>query len=169
VSSNQASALYQQTVVQNFPNISIIDLGLVLAVLDDILNKIGYVIHFMAAFSIITGIVVLIASVRVSKYQRIEESVLLRTLGASRKQILAITAIEYFFLGALSALTGILIAIAGGWLLAKYSFKFPFTPNYLPGVVIFLLISFTTVFIGLFNSREVLNKPPLEVLRAEVE
>jgi putative ABC transport system permease protein len=69
---------------------------------------------------------VLISSVRISKYQRIQESVLLRTLGASRKQIFAITALEYLFLGALSALTGIVIAIASSWLLAKYHFDMPY-------------------------------------------
>jgi putative ABC transport system permease protein len=153
----------------NFPNVSIIDLQLVLAVLDDVLSRIRYVIHFMAGFSIITGIIVLISSVRISKYRRIEEAVLLRTLGASRRQILTIATLEYFFLGALSALTGILIAIASSWLLAKYQFKFPFDVDFLPAVIIFLFIVIITVAIGLFNSREVLNKPPLEVLRAEVE
>jgi predicted lysophospholipase L1 biosynthesis ABC-type transport system permease subunit len=102
VPSKEASANYQEAVVKKFPNVSIIDLGLVLAVLDEVLNRIGYVIHFMAAFSVITGLIVLIASVRISKYQRMHESVLLRTLGASRKQIFTITLLEYFFLGALS-------------------------------------------------------------------
>ena len=74
VPSKEASANYQQAVVRNFPNVSIIDLGLVLAVLDDVLNRIRYVIHFMAGFSIITGIIVLISSVRISKYRRMEES-----------------------------------------------------------------------------------------------
>jgi len=169
VPSKEASASYQQAVVQNFPNVSIIDLQLILAVLDDVLSRIRYVIHFMAGFSIITGIIVLISSVRISKYRRIEEAVLLRTLGASRRQILTIAALEYFFLGVLSALTGILIAIASSWLLAKYQFRFPFNPDFLPAVIIFLIIVIITVVIGLFNSREVLNKPPLEVLRAEVE
>ncbi|HVX48821.1 MAG TPA: ABC transporter permease, partial [Chitinophagaceae bacterium] len=76
VPSSRVSVKYQQSVVQQFPNVSIIDLGLVLAILDELLNKIGYVIHFMAAFSIITGLVVLVASVRISKYQRIQESIL---------------------------------------------------------------------------------------------
>lgn len=169
VPSKEASANYQQAVVRSFPNVSIIDLALVLAVLDDVLNRIRYVIHFMAGFSIVTGIIVLISSVRISKYRRIEEAVLLRTLGASRKQILTIATLEYFFLGALSALTGILIAIAGSWLLAKYQFEFPFDPDFLPAGILFLIIIIITVTIGLFNSREVLNKPPLEILRAEVE
>jgi putative ABC transport system permease protein len=140
-------------------------LGLVLNVIDGLLDKIGYVIRFMSAFSIITGIVVLIASVRISKYQRIQESVLLRTLGASRKQIFTITALEYLFLGALSALTGIVIAIAGSWLLAKYSFEVPFAINLIPAVILFFVISLLTIVIGLLNSRGVLNKPPLEILR----
>jgi putative ABC transport system permease protein len=168
VPSKKASALFQQAVVQQFPNVSIVDLGFVLSVLDDLLDKLGDIIRFMAAFSIITGIVVLIASVRISKYQRIQESVLLRTMGASRKQILAITAIEYFFLGALSAATGILIAFAGSLLLAKYSFEIPFNADLLPALVLFLAIAILTIAIGLFNSRGILNKPPLEILRTDV-
>ncbi|MDR6944458.1 ABC transporter permease [Mucilaginibacter pocheonensis] len=165
VPSNKISAAFQQVIVRNFPNVSIIDLGLVLSVLDELLSKISYVIRFMSAFSIITGIVVLVASVRISKYQRIQESVLLRTLGASRRQIFAITALEYLFLGSLSALTGILIAVGASWLLAKYSFEIPYAVNYWPGVILFFIISILTVIIGLLNSRGVLNKPPLEILR----
>jgi len=168
VPSSQASALFQQNVVRNYPNISLIDLGLILIVLDSILDKIGFVIRFMGAFSIVTGLVVLIASVMISKYQRIQESVLLRTLGASRKQILVITALEYFFLGALASATGILLSLAGSWALAEYSFETAFTPELLPLVWISGIISSLTIAIGLFNSRGILNKPPLEVLRKEV-
>ncbi|MBK0379404.1 FtsX-like permease family protein [Mucilaginibacter sp. SD-g] len=166
VPSNEVSAQYQRAVVKQFPNVSIIDLGLVLSVLDDLLDKIGYVIKFMSGFSIITGIIVLISSVRISKYQRIQESVLLRTLGASRKQIFAITSLEYLFLGALSALTGIVIAIASSWFLAKYRFNMPYSINFMPVAVLFLIITSLTIIIGLLNSRGILNKPPLEVLRS---
>lgn len=166
VPNNTVSAKFQQVVVQQFPNVSIVDLGLVLSVLDELLDKIGYVIKFMSGFSIITGIIVLISSVRISKYQRIQESVLLRTLGASRKQIFAITALEYLFLGVLSALTGIVIAIGASWLLAKYRFDMPYHVNLLPVAAILFAITLLTVIIGLLNSRGILNKPPLEVLRS---
>ena len=168
VPSKAASASYQQAVVRQFPNISIIDLGQILSVLDELLDKLGDIIKFMGAFSIVTGIVVLIASVRISKYQRIQESVLLRTMGASRRQILTITALEYFFLGALSALAGTLIAFTGSWLLAKFSFDIPFNASLLPALGIFLAITLLTVVIGLLNSRGILNKPPLEILRRDV-
>jgi len=168
VPSKTVSAKYQQAVIRKFSNISIIDLGQVLSVLDDLMDKIGDIIKFMGAFSIVTGLVVLIASVRISKYQRIQESVLLRTMGASRRQILTISALEYFFLGALSALTGIIIAFAGSWMLAKFSFDIPFTAPLLPALGVFFAISMLTIVIGLLNSRGVLNKPPLEILRRDV-
>ncbi|TDE14587.1 ABC transporter permease [Dyadobacter psychrotolerans] len=168
VPNPEASAKFQQSIVRQFPNISIIDLALVLRVLDDIFNKIGFVIRFMAGFSILTGIIVLIASVLISKYQRLQESVLLRTLGASRKQIFTITALEYFFLGSLASLTGIILAVAGSWSLAKFSFEAEFKPEIWPVAVVFFFVSLLTVLIGLINSRGILSKPPLEVLRQDV-
>ncbi|MBA2330500.1 MAG: FtsX-like permease family protein, partial [Flavisolibacter sp.] len=168
VPGTEVSARFQKAVVRQFPNVSIIDLGLVLDVLDEILSKVGFVIRFMAAFSIFTGLVVLIASVLISKYQRMEESVLLRTLGASRKQIFIITALEYLFLGAFAAATGIIMALAASWLLAYYSFETSFTPDVVPILIIFIIVCLLTVTIGLLNSRSVVNKPPLEILRQEV-
>jgi putative ABC transport system permease protein len=168
IPNKEISARFQRLVVQQFPNVSIIDLGLVLSVLDKLLDKVGFVIRFMAAFSIITGLVVLIASVLISKYQRMQESVLLRTLGASRKQIFFITALEYFFLGGLAAFTGIILSLAGSWMLATYSFETSFTPQWLYLFFVFLSICLLTVIIGLANSRSVVTRPPLEILREEV-
>ncbi len=168
IPSPAVSARFQLAVVKQFPNVSIVDISLVLGVVNQLLSKIGFAIRFMAAFSIITGIVVLITSVLISKYQRMQESVLLRTLGASRRQILAITALEYFFLGAFAAFTGIVLALAGGWALAHYIFETPFTPPILPVLLIFGAICLLTVIIGLLNSRAVITKSPLEILRQEV-
>lgn len=168
VPSVEVSASFQQAVVKQFPNVSIIDLGLILRVLDDILDKVGFVIRFIAGFSIITGLIVLIASVLISKYQRIQESVLLRTLGASRKQIFSIAALEYLFLGAFAAATGILLALAGSWALGRFTFETTFVPPVLPMVIVFISICMLTVVIGLANSRFIVSKSPLEILRQEV-
>ena len=168
VPSQQVSAQFQQAMVKQYPNVSIIDLGLVLHVLDDLMDKVSFVIRFMAGFSIITGIVVLVASVLISKYQRLQESVLLRTLGASRKQVFTITALEYFFLGALAAATGVLLAVAASWALAYYTFETPFNPQLMPVLILFVLVCMLTVFTGLANSRGLLNRSPLEVLRQDV-
>ncbi len=164
----QQSADFQKELVQRYPSVLAGDFSQVLKAVDEIIGKVSFVIRFMALFSILTGLLVLISSVVLSKYQRIQESVLLRTLGAKSKQILMINALEYFILGGLATLTGIGLAFLGSYLLAVFLFQIPFTPNLLPPLWLFLSITGLTVLIGLLNSREVLNKPPLEVLRKEV-
>jgi len=167
VRTPEESAKFQQAVVSRWPTISIIDLRLVLSVLDEVLGKIGFVIRFMAGFSILTGVVVLIASVLISKFQRIRESVLLRTLGATRRQVRVILLLEYFFLGALAAGTGLLISIGFGEALAEWTFETTMTVRWLSVLELFGFVCGLTMVIGLYNSRGVLNKPPLEVLRRE--
>ncbi len=167
VSSAEQSARFQSELVRRFPGISAIDLTQILKSVDEILGKVSFVIRFMALFSILTGLLVLISSIYQGKFARIRESVLLRTLGASRRQILLINALEYFLLGALACLAGIGLSVAGAWALARFAFKIPFQPEWWPLIATFGIITIITVLIGLFNSREVVNKPPLEVLRAE--
>ncbi|MBP6825538.1 MAG: FtsX-like permease family protein [Saprospiraceae bacterium] len=168
VGSADQSAKFQSELVRRYPGVSAIDLTQILKSVDEVLGKVSFVIRFMALFSILTGLLVLISSIYQGKFARIRESVLLRTLGASRRQILAINALEYFLLGALACLAGVGLSVAGAWALAEFAFKIPFTPQWWPLLATFLVITSITVMIGLFNSREVVNKPPLEVLRQEL-
>ncbi|MFZ9030565.1 MAG: ABC transporter permease [Robiginitalea sp.] len=161
------SASFQQDLVRAYPNISVLDIRQLLSVVSDILDKLSWVIRFMAFFSILTGFIVLLGAVRTSKFQRIRESVLLRTLGAKSGQILRITALEYLFLGGIGSLMGVVLALLGTQLLAYGVFELNFVPSWIPFLIVFPLISLTVLTIGLFNSRAVLNSPPLEVLRKE--
>ncbi|PKA97006.1 putative ABC transport system permease protein [Flavobacteriaceae bacterium MAR_2009_75] len=162
------SAEVQRALVSKFPTVSIIDLRQVLTVVEGILDKISWVINFMAFFSILTGIIVLIGSVRTSKYQRIKESVLLRTLGAKGKQISRIALLEYLYLGLLGTFTGVFLALVSSILLAVFVFKATFIPSWVPFVIVIPFITGLVVIIGVLNNREVLRSPPLEVLRKEV-
>lgn len=162
-----SSARLQQQMVRDFPNVTIIDLRQVLTVIEGLLDKISWLINFMAFFSILTGIIVLLGAVRTSKFQRIKESVLLRTIGAKSKQILKILALEYMFLGILGALSGILLSLISSQLLAWQVFETPFVPSLFPFLVLFPGITLLVMFIGLINSISVIKSPPLEVLRKE--
>ncbi len=164
----ETMAAYRSSVVKAFPNVSVVDLGSILKAANTIVSKVSYIIQFMAGFSILTGLIVLLSSLMLSKFQRIRESVLLRTIGASRSQILKINAVEYLMIGALSAATGILISVIGSYLLATFQLNLKYQLNWWPIFWVFVLVVGLTVLIGLLNSREVLNKPPLEVLRNEL-
>ena len=168
VPDDSSSALLQRDLVQKFPNVSVIDLRQIYTVVEDVLDKVSWVINFMAFFSILTGIIVLIGSVRTSKYQRIRESVLLRTMGAKSRQIMKITALEYLYLGVLGSLVGILLSLIGSQLLATLLFEEPFVPSGVPFFLFLPGITILVLFIGLSNIRSVLRSPPLEVLRKEV-
>ncbi len=161
------SADLQQSLVENFPNLTIIDLRQVLTLIEKILTKISWLINFMAFFSILTGIIVLIGAVRTSKYQRIRESVLLRTLGARSDQILKILALEYFYLGVLGALSGILLSLISSLLLGYFVFETTFIPSWIPFLVLLPGIILLVMSIGLGNSLSVIKSPPLVVLRKE--
>ena len=164
---SKTSAQLQRDLVKAYPNVSVLDLRQILDVVQGILNKISWVINFMAFFSILTGIIVLIGSVRTSKYQRIKESVLLRTLGAKGSQILKITALEYLYLGVIGSGIGIILSVISSQLLANLVFDVSFVPSWVPFAILLPGITILVLLIGLANSRSVLNSPPLEVLRKE--
>lgn len=163
----QQSATVQQSVVREYPNISAIDVSRILETINQFIDKISFAVQFMALFSIITGLIVLASSVATSRFQRIKESVLLRTIGASKKQIIKILSIEYLFLGILSALTGLILSVGATWLLGYFYFDITFTPNLWVIIIGTIIVTGLTILIGMFNSRSVYKKTPLEVLRAE--
>lgn len=166
VDTREQSADMQRGIVRAHPNVSVIDLTLVLDTIDTILEKIAFVVRFMALFTVVTGLIVLVASVLTGRYQRIQETILLRTLGASRQQVHRILLAEYLLLGALSALTGIVLAETGAWLLARYVFEAEFHFAFIPMLVALVLASAATIITGLLANRGVLDSPPLEILRS---
>ncbi len=167
INSAAESARLQQAVVKNFPNVSTIDLTIVLQTLDGILGKVSFVLRFMAFFTVATGLIVLGGAVLTGRYQRIQESILLRTLGASRAQIRKILVAEYLLLGVFAGLTGVALALGASWALAGLVFKVSFAPPLWPNVIAVALVSGLTVLTGVATSWGIANHPPLEVLRAE--
>jgi putative ABC transport system permease protein len=167
IDDQAAANQFQQDLVTDFSNVSLIDLRLILSTVNELFDKIGLVIRFLALFSIVTGLVVLAGAVLNSKFARIKENVLLRTIGARTRQILRITLIEYAYLGMFAALTGILLSVLSGFVLTKFFFKVDFSVN-LPSLgTIGAAVIGLTVFIGWWNSRQVITTPPLQVLRKE--
>ncbi|MEX2436071.1 MAG: FtsX-like permease family protein, partial [Balneolaceae bacterium] len=108
--TDQQAVGIQQDVVQEYPNISAIDVSVALKSVQEFLGKISMAIQFMALFSIFTGFIVLASSIAISRKQRTHEAVLLRTLGAEKTQISTIQTIEYALLGLMASLTGFLLA-----------------------------------------------------------
>jgi putative ABC transport system permease protein len=162
-----ARAEAQRDVVRRYSNVAVLDLTSIQAALDDVLGRVAAVIRFLAAFSVATGFIVLLGAVLAGRLQRIRESVLLRTLGATRRQIARVLLAEYLALGLLASLAGILLAVVAGWALAKYLFEVDYAVPVLPLLGLALGVTALSAMVGLLASREVFRHTPLEALREE--
>jgi putative ABC transport system permease protein len=167
IDAQETASRFQQALVNGFPNVSLIDLRLILSTVNDLFEKVGLVVRFLALFSIVTGLVVLAGAVVNSRFARIREYVLLRTIGARTRQISRITLIEYAYVGVFSAVTGMALSLGGGFLLTRYFFEVGFSFDAGELAIIGGAVVVLTAFIGWFNSREVISTPPLQVLRKE--
>ncbi len=167
VPDQQRIAFLQRKIVETYPNVSAVNLEVVLQTVGEIFDRVTFVLRFMASFTIATGLVVLISSILTSRYQRVKESVLLRTLGAQGRQIRSIMAIEYVLLGSLSALAGIILAGISSFALSRWVFEVPFYFPWGAPLIMVVGVSLITLLTGLANSRGIASHPPLEILREE--
>jgi putative ABC transport system permease protein len=167
IDDQQNANRFQQQLVMLYPNVSLIDLRLILSTINELFDKLGLVVRFLALFSIITGLVVLAGAVINSKFLRMKENVLLRTIGARSRHITKITLIEYVYLGLFSAVTGLVLSLVGGWLLTTFFFEITFAFDWLELLIITAGVVILTTTIGWWNSRDVINTPPLQILRKE--
>ncbi len=129
------------------------------------LDKVALAIRFMALFSIGSGLVILVGAIATSRYQRLRESVLLKTLGARSSTIRRILATEYLALGSFAGLAGVAAAAVAGWVAVRFLFELSFRLPRLPLLALWVATASLTTIIGLANSRDVLRRTPLAGLR----
>jgi putative ABC transport system permease protein len=158
---------FQRRLAERFPNVSTLDLSLLQEALERLVDRVALAIQFMALFSLGVGAVVLVGALATSRFQRIREGALLRTLGATRAQIFRVALAEYLSLGLLASAVALVLAAAAGWALARFVFEGSFSLPLAPMSGLILSIVALTVIVGLANSRDVVRRTPLEVLRDE--
>jgi putative ABC transport system permease protein len=160
-------AALQRAIVARLPNVTGFDVSVVFQLVQRILDRIALVIQFMAVFSVAVGLVILLGAIATTKYQRLREAVLLKTLGATRGAVARVMAVEYGVLGAISAGVGAVAAGGLSWGLVTRVFEGRWdlsVPVYAAGWALATLVIVAT---GLLSSVDILLKKPLEVLREE--
>jgi putative ABC transport system permease protein len=162
-----ARGALERRLAEALPNVTTIDLAQVQQAVETILARVALAIRVMAFFSLATGAVVLLGAVAASRGQRVREGVLLRTLGATRKQVLRVLVAEYVSLGAMASAAAVLLSIAAAWALCRFLFEAHFQVpfGWLAGLGVGVVG--LTVVVGLLNSAEAFRRTPLEVLRTE--
>lgn len=157
----------QRETVESYSNVTSIDLTSIQQTIERIVASVALAIRFMAFFSLATGVVVLIGALATSRFQRVREAALLKTLGATRRQVIRVMVTEYAALGLLAAIVATGLATAGGWALTRWLFEVPFDVPWSGFALLSATLVLLTVGTGLWNSLDVFRRPPLGVLRAE--
>jgi putative ABC transport system permease protein len=157
----------QAHLVAGYPNVSVIDLRDVLATVKDIVDNVTLAITVVGGLVLFSGSLILVGAVSMTKFKRVYEAAILKTLGASSRLIAAMLLLEYGVLGAISGAVGALGAIALSWAIARYALELPWQPT---PILTLVGIAGTAVFvaaIGLAASLDVLRNKPLATLRGE--
>jgi putative ABC transport system permease protein len=155
----------QRDVVRRYPNVASVDLSQVRRTVAQISGRATLAIRFLAIFSLAMGVPVLFSAVSATRRERVREGVLLKVLGATRRQITRILLSEYALLGVLGSLTGMMLAFGGAWMLMRYVFERPFEPAAAAAASIAGILLGLTVAIGLLAGRDVFRETPMAALR----
>jgi putative ABC transport system permease protein len=158
---------FQRTLVDRFPNVSVIDVADVARAIERIINNITLAVSFVASFVLLTGALILIGSLAMTKFQRIYEVAVLKTLGAKRKVLLVILIAEYSLIGLVAGIIGSLASVGLSYSTSKWVFEIPwsFTPVVNFGGIGATIVLVTVV--GTLATVDVLSRKPLATLRAQ--
>jgi putative ABC transport system permease protein len=159
----------QRALVGAYPNVSAFDFSRVQEAIDTVLTRVRQAVLFLAAFSALAGVIVLLGALATSRMQRQREGALLKTLGARRAQILTVLLSEYVALGTVATASGLVLAVASAALVVPSVFELTYVPRLGALASIWLVVVALTVVVGLLGSRDLLRRAPLPVLREAPE
>lgn len=162
-----ATSAVRRALYDRYPSITVIDVAATVETVRQAVLQIVDVIQFLAAFSVFAGIVILASAIAGTRYRRIREVVVLKTLGATRPRIAAIFSIEFATLGLIAGAVGLLFANVVSRLLLKRALHFDYHFQPLFTLLAWLGAALLTVLCGWLASHRVLGQKPLEVLREE--
>jgi putative ABC transport system permease protein len=144
-----------------------VDLTQLQEAVEALAERMTRIVRLTALASLAAGILVLLAALAGSRYERLREAALLKAMGATRAQLLRIAVAEHLGLGVVAAGAALLLSLPAAWALLRYVFEARFTVPAPPLFALAVVVSALAVAAGVVNAAEVARRSPLAVLRAE--
>jgi putative ABC transport system permease protein len=157
----------QAGLVAQFPNVSVIDLREVLQAIQAVVSNVTLAVTVVGALVLFSGALILVGAVSMTKYRRVYEAAILKTLGASSRLIATMLVLEYGVLGAIAGTVGALGAIGLSWAVARYALEMPWEAAPLLTMTGIVVTAIFVAAVGVGASLDVLRHKPLATLRAE--
>lgn len=155
-----------RALLPRFPSTSVIEVGGVLAQVQAVVGQMATAIAAAAGVAVLAGIAVLVGAIAAARAARTYDATILKVLGATRAQVLALQAIEHALLAAVMALVALVLGTAGGWYVVTQLFGFDWLPDWRVICATLAMGALVTVGIGLIGSLPVLRARPASALRA---
>jgi putative ABC transport system permease protein len=160
-------ARLQRDLVAKYPNVSAIDMREVLKTVERMLANATLAITVVGGIALLSGALILIGAVAMTKFQRIYEAAIFKTLGATTRSIATMLVLEYGALGTLAGAIGSLGGLVLSWALSTYLLEIDWSPAVRENVGGILVTAMIVGTVGVLSSLDVLRKKPLATLRAE--
>ena len=160
-------ASLQRASYEKFPTVTVVNISDILDRVQEVVDQIAIVVRFISAFTIFAGAIILASSIAGSRFRRIREVVILKTLGATRGRIAAMFSMEFLVIGVVAGVMGSVLATAFSALVLKRFFDSPFHFQWMPNLLSVLATAGAASAAGWLASFRLLGQKPLEILRGE--
>ena len=157
----------QRVLYQRYPTITVVNVADVMQIVQDVVSRIAAIIRFISAFTILAGAVMVASSIAGTRFRRMHEVVILKTLGATRRRIAWIFSVEFLALGAVAGVMGSALATGFAALIVRRLLDIEYHPDLSANVLAVALAAAVAAGAGWAASFRVLGRKPLEILREE--
>jgi len=166
VDPKQVAAL-ERALFAAYPTVTVINLADMLDRIESVVDQISFVVRFLAGFSIFAGLTILASSIASTRFRRMREAVVLKTLGATRMRIVRTFSVEFGVLGLLAGSVGVVFANLLTWVLLVRQLGISFHIDWTATLVALVGTAILATATGWIASYRILGLRPLEVLREE--
>jgi len=163
----ESVASFQRVCFEYFPTVTVINAADILAIVQEVVDQVALVVRFISVFAILAGAVILASSVAGTRFRRVREVVILKTLGAKRNRLAKIFSIEFLILGLTAGVMGSLLAMIFSGLLLTNLLDGSFVFDPLAAAIAVAATAVIANGAGWLASFRILRRKPLEVLREE--
>ena len=155
----------QAAVVDALPNITALSTRDIVDTVESVVNKLLTLVDFMSGFAIVSGLFILSGAIASTKFRRMKESAILKTLGAKRSVVASILGYEYAMLGVIAATIGVLLSTGLSWAVMEYIVKSDWHLRIAPLAWALVTAIILTTVTGIVSSLDVLRNKPVQTLR----
>jgi putative ABC transport system permease protein len=157
----------QRVLYQRYPTVTVVNIADVMQIVEDVVSRIAAIIRFISGFTILAGAVMVASSIAGTRFRRMREVVILKTLGATRRRIAWIFSVEFLALGLVAGIVGSVLASGFAALIVKRLLDIGYHPDLRANLVAIALAAAVAAGAGWAASFRVLGRKPLEILRDE--